>query len=271
MWRRLCGLLFVFAASTAALWLLSARLSAGQARRPLRFPSDLEELRELAEALRDYERQHRGAALALFCAAYLYKQSFAIPGSSLLNVLAGALFGPWTGLVLCSALTSVGATLCYLLSGTFGKHFIISYFPDRVALLQRKVEENRSCLFFFLLFLRLFPMTPNWFLNLSAPILNIPVSQFFFSVLIGLTPYNFICVQTGAILSQITSLDAIFSWDTLLKLLAMAVAALIPGALIKKYSKKHLKLEEDDQKLEEDNQKLEEDKQARLLNGRKSL
>ena len=52
--------------------------------RPLRFPSDLEELRELAEALRDYERQHRGAALALFCAAYLYKQSFAIPGSSLL-------------------------------------------------------------------------------------------------------------------------------------------------------------------------------------------
>lgn len=113
MWRRLAGLLLVFAAATAALWLLSARLSAGRARRwvrargraggrggpvlrispcsplppvprPLRFPSDLEELRELAEALRDYERQHRGAALALFCAAYLYKQSFAIPGSSLL-------------------------------------------------------------------------------------------------------------------------------------------------------------------------------------------
>lgn len=105
----MAALLLVFAASTAALWLLSARLSAGSARRwvpgaglrgcglgcallypmlspprPLRFPSDLEELRELAEALRDYEREHRGAALALFCAAYLYKQSFAIPGSSLL-------------------------------------------------------------------------------------------------------------------------------------------------------------------------------------------
>lgn len=76
-------------------------------------------------------------------------------------------------------------------------------------------------------------------------------------ILSGLTPYNFICVQTGAILSQITSLDAIFSWDTLLKLLAMAVAALIPGALIKKYSQKHLK--------------LDEDKCARFLNGKKSL
>ncbi|XP_032924464.1 transmembrane protein 41A [Catharus ustulatus] len=257
MWRRPAGLLLVFVAATAALWLLSVRLSAGQTRRALRFPADLEELRDLAEALRDYERQHRGAALALFCAAYLYKQSFAIPGSSLLNVLAGALFGPWMGLVLCSVLTSVGATLCYLLSAAFGKQLIVHFFPEKVALLQGKVEENRSSLFFFLLFLRLFPMTPNWFLNLSAPILNIPIFQFFLSVLIGLTPYNFICVQTGAILSQITSLDAIFSWDTLLKLLAMAVAALIPGTLIKRYSKKHLK--------------LDGDKQAQTLNGRKSL
>lgn len=53
------------------------------------------------------------------------------------------------------------------------------------ASLSLQVEENRHSLFFFLLFLRLFPMSPNWFLNLSAPILNIPIVQFFFSVLIG--------------------------------------------------------------------------------------
>ncbi|KAM6326275.1 transmembrane protein 41A isoform 2-T2 [Podargus strigoides] len=142
MWRRLPALLLLFAAATAALWLLSARLGGHRARRPLRFPSDLEELRELAEALRDYERQHRGAALALFCAAYLYKQSFAIPGSGLLNVLAGALFGPWTGLALCSALTSVGATCCYLLSRTFGKQLLVQCFPEKVALLQGKVSHH---------------------------------------------------------------------------------------------------------------------------------
>lgn len=43
-------------------------------------------------------------------------------------------------------------------------------------------------------------MTPNWFLNLASPILNIPVSQFFFSVLIGkglgLGARRF-CVQEG--------------------------------------------------------------------------
>uniref|UniRef100_A0A9L0ISC2 Transmembrane protein 41A n=1 Tax=Equus asinus TaxID=9793 RepID=A0A9L0ISC2_EQUAS len=160
------------------------------------------------------------------------------------NVLAGALFGPWLGLLLCCVLTSVGATCCYLLSSIFGKQLVVSYFPDKVALLQRKVEENRNSLFFFLLFLRLFPMTPNWFLNLSAPILNIPVVQFFFSVLIGLIPYNFICVQTGSILSTLTSLDALFSWGTVFKLLAIALVALVPGTLIKKFSQKDLHLNE---------------------------
>lgn len=52
-------------------------------------------------------------------------------------------------------------------------------------------------------------------------------------------------------------MDAVFSWNTLLKLLAMAVAALIPGALIKKYSKKHLKLDGEEQ--------------TQFLNGKKSL
>lgn len=63
----------------------------------------------------------------------------------------------------------------------------------------------------------------------------------------GLMPYNFICVQTGSILSQITSLDTIFSWTTLLKMLAIAMVALIPGTIIKKFSLKHLNLDKNDE------------------------
>ncbi|XP_077205314.1 transmembrane protein 41A [Paroedura picta] len=255
--RSLTGFLLVWGTATAGLYWLSVR-PPGEPRAGsglLKFPSNLEELRELAEFLQYYNREHHAYVLLLFCSAYLYKQSFAIPGSSFLNILAGALFGPWMGLLLCCALTSVGATCCYGLSNIFGKQFVIYYFPDKVAMLQRKVEENRSSLFFFLLFLRLFPMSPNWFLNLSSPILNIPVTQFFFSVFIGLMPYNFICVQTGSILSQITSLDAIFSWTTLLKMLAIAMVALIPGTVIKKFSQKHLKVRNDEN--------------AYVLNGRK--
>ncbi|XP_072513792.1 transmembrane protein 41A-B [Salminus brasiliensis] len=266
--RSLWGLVAVVAAATFYLYLLSTFLPAAPPRalqpeaapaqqreeheeheeeheeeRSLHFPSDLDELRELAELLKFYKRQHTGYVLLLYCSAYLYKQSFAIPGSSFLNMLAGALFGPWHGLFIACVLTTVGSTNCYLLSRTFGKRHIVRLFPDKVAMLQRKAEENRSSLFFFLLFLRFFPMTPNWFLNITSPILNIPIPIFFFSVLIGLIPYNFICVRTGAILSEITSLDDIFSCRTLLQLLLIACMALLPGALIRRYSQTHLKLD----------------------------
>ncbi|XP_037829355.1 transmembrane protein 41A-B isoform X2 [Kryptolebias marmoratus] len=209
----------------------------------LKFPSDLETLRELADMLKFYKRENYSYVLLLFCSAYLYKQSFAIPGSSFLNMLAGAIFGPWEGLVLACLLATFGSTFCYLLSAAFGKQYVVHFFPEKVALLQKKAEENQNSLFFFLLFLRFFPMTPNWFLNITCPVLNIPISIFFFSVLIGLIPYNFICVRTGAILSQISSLDDIFSWGTLAQLLAIALMALLPGALIKHYSRAHLKVD----------------------------
>lgn len=53
----------------------------------------------------------------------------------------------------------------------------------------------------------------------------------------GLIPYNFICVRTGSILSEISSPDDIFSWGTMAQLLAIALMALVPGALIKHYSR----------------------------------
>lgn len=52
--------------------------------RSLWFPSDLAELRELSEVLREYRKEHQAYVFLLFCSAYLYKQGFAIPGSSFL-------------------------------------------------------------------------------------------------------------------------------------------------------------------------------------------
>ena len=54
-------------------------------------------------------------------------------------MLAGALFGPWHGLLLACLLTTTGSTFCYLLSWTFGKQHVMRLFPDKVAMLQSKV------------------------------------------------------------------------------------------------------------------------------------
>lgn len=57
------------------------------------------------------------------------------------NILAGAIFGLHEGLLLTCVLTTVGSTMCYLLSQAFGKQYIVHFFPDKVAMLQGKVRQ----------------------------------------------------------------------------------------------------------------------------------
>ena len=47
----------------------------------LKFPSNLDDLKELADFMKAYKSDNLGHVMLLFCSAYLYKQTFAIPGS----------------------------------------------------------------------------------------------------------------------------------------------------------------------------------------------
>ncbi|KAK7867628.1 hypothetical protein R5R35_014821 [Gryllus longicercus] len=212
---------------------LAPPVSTGKENR-LRFPSNLRELQQLAELLQLYYSSNSLYVLVLFSSAYLYKQAFIIPGSALLNVLAGALFGTYVGFPLCCFLTACGATCCYLLSQHCARTVVEHYFPDKVMYFQKLVEKNSHQMIYFLLFLRLFPMTPNWLLNLISPIVQIPLHLFFFTVLIGLMPYNFMCVQAGEMLASLRSLDLIFNFQTVIKLAGFALVALLPSFVIKK-------------------------------------
>jgi len=40
-------------------------------------------------------------------------------------------------------------------------------------------------LFWYMLFLRITPLIPNWFVNISSPIVGIPFPYFFFGTLFG--------------------------------------------------------------------------------------
>ena len=96
---------------------------------------------------------------------------------------------------------------------------------------KKQLDENSHRLPYFLLFLRLFPCSPNWAINMCSGVLDVPVQTFWWTVLIGLMPYNYICVQTGALLSTLTSVNDILTWTTALQLSGIALVALLPGII----------------------------------------
>ncbi|VDO27524.1 unnamed protein product [Onchocerca flexuosa] len=174
-----------------------------------------------------YKDQHFSYITTLFVFAYIYKQTFAIPGSFILNLIAGALFDVWIGFLLVCILTTIGSTLCYLFSESFAREYVFYYLGHHITYLQQKVHSNSHCLVEFLLFARMFPISPSWLLNIVAPFLNIPIFIFVMTTFIGLAPYNYICVQAGCILSELHSWTDIFSISTLFKLSLLSLLPLI--------------------------------------------
>ena len=59
------------------------------------------------------------------------------------------------------------------------------YLGNRLRALEERLTDDQHSLLFILLSLRLFPMSPNWLLNVSSPLLGVPLHLFFISVLLG--------------------------------------------------------------------------------------
>jgi len=230
-WARLALVPAAVALNLSFLYLI-VRNAPGEAGL-LYFPSSLEDIRSLAGVLGVYRQLHPQYVLLLFSSAYLFKQTFAVPGSVFLNVLAGAIFGSYSGFILCCLLTACGASLCFFLARLVGEKAVASWFPQKLESFKLKLEENKAELPFFLLFLRLFPMSPNWALNMASGVLGVPIHLFFLSVLIGLMPYNYLCVTSGAILSEINDLADIVSWSNMARCATAALAALLPTLLLR--------------------------------------
>ncbi|XP_026280056.2 transmembrane protein 41A [Frankliniella occidentalis] len=211
------------------LTLIAPAVPSEKTNSTLKFPGNIEELQQVAQLIRLYYEVNWIYVLVLYSSAYIYKQTFAIPGTVFLNVLGGALFGVVVGFPLCCFLTAVGASCCYILSATCGKEVVQDNFPNQLKNFQEKVEKNSHQLLYYLLFLRMFPMSPNWLINVIAPLVGVPLPLFFFTVLFGLGPYVLVCTQAGVILSTLTSLEQLFSLKMALQMALLALAALAPS------------------------------------------
>lgn len=121
----------------------------------------------------------------------LRKQTFSIPGSVILNLIAGRIYSTYFAFPLVCTLTMIGASSCYILSKTTAKRALMLCCSERIKSTGKSMEAHRSDMLWYMTFLRLIPMSPNWLINVTAPIVGVPFGIFAASVFIGLMPYNF--------------------------------------------------------------------------------
>ncbi|KAL7685678.1 putative SNARE associated golgi family protein [Plasmopara halstedii] len=222
-------------------------------------------------SLQDLQRSHETfvhvfsvqfpLALTCFTSVYVLKQTFAIPGSALLNLFAGAFLPFALAFPLVCILTACGASCCYILSKNLASEELVlnlceRILPGKLNMLRKKIEDARAQnqLLYLLLFLRIFPFTPNWFLNMASPWLQVPLKLFAPSVVLGLLPYNLITVHAGAMLSSLKSTSDLMDSRTIGFLVILAIGMLIPALMKKQVSAQN---RENQDHISKSNQKID--------------
>lgn len=155
-------------------------------------------------------------------------QTFAIPGSIFLSILSGFLFRFPIALILVCTCSAIGATLCYLLSSLLGRRLLYQYFPEKANEWTITVTKHRDNLLNYMLFLRMTPLLPNWFINLASPVIGVPMMPFTVGTFFGVAPPSFVAIQAGQTLHNLTSSSDAWSWNSVIVLCVFALFSLLP-------------------------------------------
>lgn len=191
---------------------------------PTTLPDDLVLQRDILQA---YAHHNPVSVVCGLSLVYCTMQTFAIPGTLTLSVLAGALFGVVNGLVLVSAVSTLGASCCYGMAWLSGKQLAQRLWPQRLGAFKAEVGRRSGLtLLGYMVLLRLTPILPNTFINVASPLVGLPLQPFVIGTLLGCLPNNFVAVSAGSRLGEIRSMSDMYDVKSL------AIGLLVSGVAL---------------------------------------
>ncbi|CAN1175670.1 Uncharacterized membrane protein At4g09580 [Linum perenne] len=223
----------VFFVFSAGLFCIYWTMPAAEYRN-LRIPRSVSELRLLKDHLGTYANDHPAQFILGYSSTYIFMQTFMIPGTIFMSLLAGALFGVIRGLFLVVFNATAGASSCFFLSKLIGRPVVSWLWPDKLRFFQGEIAKRRDKLLNYMLFLRITPTLPNLFINLASPIVDIPFHVFFLATLIGIVPASYITVRAGLALGDLKSVKDLYDFRTLSVLFIIGSISIFPTLLKRK-------------------------------------
>jgi uncharacterized membrane protein YdjX (TVP38/TMEM64 family) len=205
----------------------------------IRKPSS-KDLQLLKRCVEFYMGDFYWVVVSVLCSVYVFLQAFAIPGPAIIAILMAALFGGWAGGIMSMSCSLFGSSICYSLFRFVGRPILGRFFSKGVSSLRGKLEENKDNIFFFFLFLRVTPILPNWFINISSGNLGITFTTFFFGTLLGLIPNAVILARAGVELATIGDASGASGFDLqrAVSLLGVGLLALLPVVIKMRFKNK---------------------------------
>ena len=183
-----------------------------------------EKIKDIYQDLQILINQNYYFYFFIFFISYVVVTAFALPISLLKTLLAGALFGFWSGLILVSFASSIGSTFCFLFSRYALRAYIQKKFSNYLDKINKGIETDG---WLYLLFLRLSPIFPFFIINLVFGLTKMKTLEFYIVSQIGMFIATAIFVNAGVQIANINSLEEILSFKIIASLTLIGIFPLL--------------------------------------------
>ncbi len=153
--------------------------------------------------------EHKVLALLAYVTIYAAAVSVSLPGSLLLTLTGGLLFGWFVGGLATVVAATIGATIIFLVAKTALGESLAGRAGPAIAKLRDGFQRNALS---YLLFLRLVPAFPFFVVNLAPAFLGVPLRTYVLGTFFGIIPGTVAFSVLGAGLgSAVESQNAIYN------------------------------------------------------------
>ncbi|MEF8824683.1 MAG: VTT domain-containing protein [Desulfohalobiaceae bacterium] len=177
-------------------------------------------LKELRETFLALYQEHTFPVLGGFFLLYVAVTALSLPGSLVLALATGALFGFWGGLVLTSFASAIGATLACILARYLFRDWARQKLSSWLYKMDSGVRWEGA---FYLLTMHLNPAVPFFLINVGMALTSMRIVTFYWVSQVSMLPMAAVVVNAGRQLGEISSTRDIFSADLIISFLILAI------------------------------------------------
>ena len=170
----------------------------------------------------------------VFFIIYIIITAFALPFAAIKTILAGVMFGLIPGVLLTSFASSIGSTLCFLMSRFVLRNYVENKYQKYVEKVNFGISKDGVFTYFFY---GLSPIFPFFIVNLIFGLTRMKATTFYIISQIGMLVGTVVFVNAGVQLAKINSINDILSFNIIISFMLIGLVPFIIKKIIEKIKK----------------------------------
>ena len=169
-----------------------------------------------------------------FFLVYVAFAALSLPAAAILTLGAGAVFGFWTGLIIVSFASTIGATLAFLIARYILRESMESKFSSQLEKINAGVEKDG---WLYCFSARLIPAFPFFVVNIVMALTKLKTLTFYWSSQLGMLAGTAVFVNAGTQVSSINEIGDILSAKIIGSFVLLAIFPIVAKFIMSKIRK----------------------------------